>query len=241
MLSKRALIHGLKPNLRDDPGLLHSTLSSLPVFLPGATSPHPPPKRTPSQDHLPDEILNQPPLPLPLLFAGAEALYARFPPSSAEVRVADFMGARSVVLTYEEEQAGRPISQQEAERVVGELEAMVNVDPPIDPPFSDSEDDEDDGRFEKSEKRRRSGRKKAAASPLGLALPAVSWPTVVAVTLFAGAVSVAVFNTAATSRAGGGGTGGGAGWADGGRRLGELAGVGGLVADTFFGGAGGRA
>ena len=152
------------------------------------------------------------------------------------------MGPQSVVLTYEAEQAGRPLTDAEAECVVDSLEQMVNVDPPVDEPFPDSDDEAGgDGGWDEKERLHRSGGgtgkegrpAKAAASTTA---PRISWPTAVAVALFAGAVSIAVYNTAATGRGAGGTT---TSWADGGRRLGELAGVGGVLADAFLGGGGG--
>ena len=240
MLSKKALIDELRPSLRDDPGLLHSTLSALPAFLPSATAPPPPNRRrTPSiEDHLPAAVHDQPPLVLPALFASAEALLKRFPPDSAAVRVADYMGPRSVVLSYDDEWAGRPISDAEAESVVNSLEQMVNVDPPADEPFPDSDDEAaNDGGWadEKEHSHRPDGKEGRPAATVPA--PRISWPTAVAVALFAGAVSIAVYNTTAAGRTAGGGSL--ASWADGGRRLGELAGVGGVLADAFLGGGGG--
>lgn len=236
VLSKKALIDELQPSLRDDPGLLHSTLSALPVFIPSATSPPPPVRRrTPSSiDHLPAAVYGQPPLALPALFASAEALLVRFPPDSAAVRVSDFMGIKSVVLTYEAEQTGQPISDAEAEQVVNSIEQMVNVDPPLDDPFSSSDDDEAHWADKKARSGRTGNSKEGGPPPASASTPRISWPTAVAVALFAGAVSIAVYNTAAGGRSAGGGPG--SGWVEGGRRLGELAGVGGVLADAFLGG-----
>lgn len=226
MLAKRPVIEQLQPSLQDDPGVLHSTLSYLPVFIPSPGAQSPEARRSSSQDHLPSEVLEQPPLVLTDLFAASQALYEHFPPNGNDVRISDFMGPRSVVFTYEEEQQGRPMTQDEAEHVVGDLDAMVCALPPTDDPFSDDDDDEGLG---KEKKKGRCGR---PARPSVVGLPSVNWSAVVAVALFAGAVSIAMYNTTAGSPVR---SSGGAGWAEGGRRLGELAGVGGIVLDGLLG------
>lgn len=229
IMSKKPLITTLAPYLSSDPGLLHTTLSSLPPFLVSSslnqspTSPSPPPPTTPtaptSDDDSSPSSPDHPPLPLPDLFALTTRLLAAHPPfdptSKGGLGVEQVMGPRSVVFTYEEEWTAKADSDaeaapservEEAERVVGSLGEMVNLEYVEE---IDSEDEVEES--EKGEKRKGIVRKATTEARRELVTGVPNWALGVAVLVVVGAVGVGVW--------GGGGAGKGSrgwrGWVEG--------------------------